>query len=87
MTPEEMGARIHQPTFFCGEGLSLYGPALKEHLGENAVLADQSPPTRRPGTLARMGYQRFQRGDRDDIYSLEPLYLRRPSITEPRRPT
>ena len=86
MTPEEMGARIHQPTFFCGEGLSLYGPALKEHLGENAVLADQSPPTRRPGTLAQMGYQRFRQGEHDDIYSLEPFYLRRPTITAPRQP-
>ena len=86
MTPEELCSRTQEPTLFCGEGVSLYGGALEEGLREKAVVAEQSPPTRRPGTLAQMGYRRFQRGERDDIYSLEPQYLRRPSISAPRRP-
>ena len=85
MTPDELCSRVQEPTLFCGEGVSLYGTALEEALGEKAVIAEQSPPTRKPGTLAQMGYNRFQRGERDDIYSLEPHYLRRPTITAPRR--
>ena len=87
VTPEELCAGVQQPTLFCGEGISLYGPAMEEHLGEKAVIAQQSLPTRRPGTLAQMGYQRLQRGESDNIHSLEPLYLRRPTITAPRQPT
>jgi tRNA threonylcarbamoyladenosine biosynthesis protein TsaB len=86
MTPEELCDRVQQPTLFCGEGVSLYGTALQEHLGDRAVFADQSPPTRRPATLARMGYQRLKQGEHDNIYSLEPFYLRRPTITAPRKP-
>lgn len=86
ITPEDLCARVKQSTLFCGEGMSLYAQTLKEHLGDRAVIADQSLPTRWPGTLARMGYQRFRQGEHDDIYSLEPMYLRRPSITAPRKP-
>ena len=87
VSPEELCDGVRQPTLFCGEGVSLFGPILKERLGEKAVLAEQSPPTRQPSALARMGYERFRRGERNDIYSLEPFYLRRPSITTPRSPT
>ena len=86
MTPEELLSRIQEHTLFCGEGVSIYGTALEEGLGEKGVIVEQLPPTRSPVTLAQMGYQRFQQGERDDIYSLEPQYLRRPTITAPRRP-
>ena len=86
ITPEDLGVMVKQPTLFCGEGVSIFGGALREHLGERAVLSDQSLPTRSPGTLAGMGYQRFRKGEHDDIHSLEPFYLRRPSITAPRPP-
>ena len=86
MTLEELCDRVQKPTLFCGEGISLYGLALEENLGEKAMLADQSPPTRRPGILAQMGCQRFRQGEHNDIYSLEPFYLRRPTITAPRQP-
>ena len=85
VTPEELCDSIHEPTLFCGEGVSLFGASIKERLGENAVIAQQTLPTRRPGTLAQMGFQRFQRGENDNIYTLEPLYLRRPSITAPKQ--
>jgi len=86
ITPDELCSRVLDPTLFCGEGVSLYGAVLEDALGAKALVAEQSLPTRRPGTLAQMGYQRFQQGERDDIYSLEPQYLRRPTITAPRRP-
>ena len=86
VAPQDLCAEVQEPTLFCGEGASAWSSTLRENLGERALLAEQAPPTRRPATLARMGYQRFQRGERDDTSSLEPLYLRRPSITAPRPP-
>jgi len=86
MTLEELCTVVQQHTLFCGEGISLHAQTLQESLGEKAVMAQESLPTRWPGTLAQMGYQRFRQGEQDDIYSLEPLYLRRPSITAPRPP-
>ena len=71
---------------FCGEGVATFGEALTERLGDLAVLADHSPPTRSPATLAAMGSERHRRGDHDDVKVIEPLYLRRPSISTPRRP-
>ena len=81
MAPGDLCSSIKDPTLFSGEGVPSFASVLVEYLGKNAVLADQSLPTRSPATLAVMGYQRFQRSEYDDVYSLEPLYLRRPSIT------
>lgn len=85
--PDLLCEGIEEPVLFCGEGVASFGAALMERLGDLAVLADQSPPTRSPATLAAMGNERHQRGDHDDIKAIEPLYLRRPSISTPRRPT
>ena len=86
LSPEDLCSEVDGPTFFCGEALPLVAETLQERLGDRAVLADQTPPTRSPGTLAKMGYERFARGEVADVSTLEPFYLRKPSITEPRRP-
>ena len=85
--PEEVCSSIERsPALFCGEGSSLLETALAERLGDGVVLAEHTPPTRRPGTLARMGYERLLKGERADVSTLEPFYLRKPSISTPRRP-
>ena len=66
--------------------MPLVAETLRERLGDKAVIADQTPPTRSPATLARMGHERFARGELADVSTLEPFYLRKPSISEPRRP-
>ena len=55
VSPEELCDGVRQPTLFCGEGIALFGPALKERLGEMAVLAEQSPPTRQPALWPEWG--------------------------------
>ena len=85
-SPDLLCEGIEQPVLFCGEGVATFGEALTERLGELAVLADQSPPTREPATLAAMGSERHRRGGHDNVKAIEPLYLRRPSISTPRRP-
>lgn len=86
-SPDLLCEGIQEAVLFCGEGVATFGEALTERLGDLAVLADHSPPTRSPATLAAMGSVRHRRGDHDDIKTIEPLYLRRPSISTPRRPT
>ncbi len=85
-SPEEVCSGIEGAVLFCGEGSSLLEPALSKRHGDGSVLAEHTPPTRRPGTLARMGHERFASGDVADTSTLEPFYLRKPSISTPRRP-
>ena len=53
-----------------------------EALGDLAVIRETT--LRRAGVLAELGWRRLERGESDDIATLQPLYLRRPSITKPR---
>ena len=58
------------------------GPGVKiaeAWLREGVTAAPQEPSI--SGLLA-VGYERFERGDRDDAAKLEPLYLRRSSAEE-----
>lgn len=74
------GERALPPVVFCGEMSEVSRTALSALLPEGLFLtALQS--TRHAVTLATLAFSRFQRGIIDDPLLLEPLYLRRPSIT------
>ena len=45
------------------------------------LFVDNLQSTRHASTLATLAFQRLQEGKEDDPLLLEPLYLRRPSIT------
>ena len=66
-------------TLFCGEGLAPWYEAVRERLGRSSVLC-QVPPLVRGLSLAAMAVQRLEQGDTDDLDSLQPNYLRMPSI-------
>lgn len=68
---------LPRPVVVCGEGAGLVGG----RAGQGVYLAEVPPPTRRPGVLALLGARRLERGGGDDRATLQPLYLRRPSIT------
>ena len=53
-----------------------------ERLGDQVVLRETT--LRRAGFLAELGWMRLERGESDDIATLQPLYMRRPAITKPR---
>lgn len=55
---------------------------IAERLGELAVIRETT--LRRAGFLAGLGWMRLERGESDDIATLQPLYMRRPAITKPR---
>lgn len=82
-TIEALSGLIKEETIFCGELTREMARELRERLGGRAVLAGAAS-VRRAGYLAELGWQRLERGQRDDPTTLQPLYLRRPSVTSPR---
>ena len=64
------------PINFIGDGLSTYGDAVREKLGEKADFADAIFNVPRGATIARLGSQRLQNSDIDDYWTLVPNYVR-----------
>ena len=60
-----------------GPGLDVYA----DRLPEGTPLVEQDLWHPRAESLLRLGWERFVRGERDDFWALEPLYLR-PSAAE-----
>ena len=69
---------------FCGEGLPPWVESIREALGGRAVLC-HTPPSARAGSLAALAFERLERGEADDLDTLQPQYLRMPSIGVPKR--
>ena len=69
---------------FCGEGMPPWAEGLRAALGEQAVLC-HTPASARAGSLAALAFERLDRGEADDLDTLQPHYLRMPSIGVPKR--
>ena len=83
-TVDALCALVREPTLFCGEHLPAVQEVLAARLGPLASFPPRSALTRRPGSLAELGWRRLARGEADDPATLQPVYLRGPSITRPR---
>lgn len=81
---EQLCDAIKEPTVFCGEYLPAARDAIVERLGARAVCPPDSALIRRPSCLAELGWQRLRRGEGEDAASIQPVYLRPPSITQPK---
>ncbi len=79
-TLDALCSRITTKTIFCGEFIPQLTDELKKKLKEKAVIAATNPPRAR--LLAELGRRRLDAGDYDNPASLQPLYLRRPAITQ-----
>ena len=75
------GTRV--PTLFCGERLPEVAAELGG-LGPLAVIPPFAAAIRRPGALAELGWRRIQAGQLEDLATLQPTYLRAPTITPPK---
>lgn len=73
-----------QPTLFCGEISPPVANEIRQRLGKQAIIPQAHARLRRAGYLAMLGWQRLNEGERDDLATLQPLYLRPPHITKPR---
>jgi len=79
--PATLVAETPRPALFCGEGARDLAPLLRERLGREARIPPLAPPTRHPGAVAHLAQLRLDATGPDNPATLQPLYLRRPSIT------
>ena len=71
-------------TLFCGEGVINWGELIRDNLKSRALVIESSPASRL-WSLCRLGWERLADGDVSDLATLQPLYLRMPSIGGPKR--
>jgi len=85
-TVEDLCGETGSKTVFCGR-FSQRSPDIAERIGEllgdKAIVIDNM--FCRAGVLAELGYRRMERGERDEVATAQPLYLRRPAITKPKK--
>jgi len=70
---------------FCGEIGTELAHTLRQTCGPDRVLTGAAA-VRRAGVLAELAWRRLARGEVEDLDRVEPLYLRRPAISQPRVP-
>ena len=83
-TVETLCSQITTKTIFCGEFIPLIATQLTKQLKQKAVIPSPATGLRRAGFLAELGLKRLKAGDYDNLATLQPLYLRRPAITQPK---
>ena len=83
-TLDDLCSGIKARTLFCGELNPMLHAEIEERLGELAIIPQVVTRLRRAGYLAELGWQRIEKGDFDDVATLQPLYLRKPPITQPK---
>lgn len=84
-TIDALCTQIATKTLFCGELTAAISDQLRKHLKQKAVIASPVASFRRAGFLAELGHREIAAGSLDDATTLQPIYLRRPHITKPRR--
>jgi tRNA threonylcarbamoyladenosine biosynthesis protein TsaB len=84
-TIESLVTEIKIRTIFCGEITQDIKSRLRAKLRRKASIVDNNAALRRAGYLAELGWSRLKARDFDNTSTLEPLYLRRPSITISRK--
>ncbi|MBI4310618.1 MAG: tRNA (adenosine(37)-N6)-threonylcarbamoyltransferase complex dimerization subunit type 1 TsaB [Chloroflexi bacterium] len=78
---------IPPATLLCGEGLERLTPEVAASLAGHCRLALPYHSSQRVVALAHVGRKRLQAGQAQDPVTLQPFYLRKPSITEPAQPS
>ncbi len=85
-TIDKLVRETTEKTVFSGEYITAVQEELKSKLGEKAVIPSPAGLLRRAAYLAELGNRELRAGKQDNPAALQPLYLRRPAITEPKKP-
>jgi len=80
----EIEVEISGPAIFCGEGVVLWREQIENRFGANAQIV-RPIPAARVWALAVIGQEKLAAGESDDLTTLQPEYLRMPSIGVPKR--
>ena len=87
ITPNvDLPSTLPADAIICGEGTLTAAPLLRESDTDFPRVMDYPGPSLRLWALARIASERLQQGRIDDATSMQPLYLRKPSITPPNPP-
>jgi tRNA threonylcarbamoyladenosine biosynthesis protein TsaB len=81
-TIKALKAEIKENSIICGEFEDGVAVEIKRLLRGKAVIPAAAARLRRAGFLAALGQIKSAAGKYDDIATLQPIYLRRPPITE-----
>jgi hypothetical protein len=71
-------ARQEKEIVFCGDGVARNRKVIEDEFGLRCVL-DEWFNIPRAAVLARLGILRLSEGDSDDVFSLVPQYVRKPT--------
>ena len=82
--PSELLDEVAGPLLFCGEGTASHAETFRERLGSRALVVGHAPVARL-WALAALGQARLDAGETDDVATLQPYYLRMPTIGGPKR--
>jgi len=74
--PERLQEFITAPTLLVGDGLPLYGPMLKELLGDLALLAPTETCFARAASIGSAAWHLFRQGSFLDPATAVPIYVR-----------
>jgi tRNA threonylcarbamoyl adenosine modification protein YeaZ len=85
-TTAALAETVKETTIFCGEIKPVVAAQLKKLLKSRAIIAPPAARLRRAVFLAELGIKRQAAGQFDNLAALQPVYLRRPPITERRKP-
>jgi tRNA threonylcarbamoyladenosine biosynthesis protein TsaB len=83
VTLADLCAAVGQRALFCGDLDAPTRDALRRGLGDKAILPSPAASLRRPAFLAELGWRRLAAGQRDDLVTLEPIYLGEPVKPKP----
>ena len=85
-TPGELVESISEPTLLCGEGVPNRSEYLRQALGEKGMVLSFHTPDSRLWALAVLSVNRLHQGNVDNLTTVQPLYLRSPSIGAAKTP-
>ena len=81
-TVDVLCQQIEERALFCGEIPQSVVEQLHQRLGKLAIIPDPAVRLRHASYLTALGWQRLRKGIQDNPASLQPLYLRKPPITQ-----
>lgn len=67
---------VREATLFLGSGVERYRDLIRQTLGSLSITAEDIDDIPKGSTAARLAAARLERGQSDDVLSLEPLYLK-----------
>lgn len=78
LTPEELAARVKEPTLFFGSGLLLYFEKIRSIVGEECFLRWEGGAVNGALGVARIAWRKLKDGwDDSSPQGLEPIYIRK----------